>query len=236
MHQPSDHNNSNHYCISQVPIFCHLTPDEMAAVDKVTKSKKYHKGDMIFLSGEPLENLFIINKGTVKISRITETGKEQILRILQPGDFFGELSLFGQTSLTNNAEALEHTEICFINKIDIEKLILQLPNIALKILAEFTNRLEMAESLIEQLGLHDVEQRVAGILLQLAAKEERIKNKPLEISLSMSKRDLASLIGTTQETLSRKLSSFQDNGWIELKGQRQIIILDEDSLRQIASS
>lgn len=238
MHQPPDHesdNSSNHYCISQVPIFCHLNSEEMAAVDKVTMSRMYHKGEMIFLSGEPLDNLFIINKGTVKISRITETGKEQILRILKPGEFFGELSLFGQTSLTNNAEALEHTEICYINKTDIEKLILLLPNIALKILAEFTNRLEMAETLIEQLGLHDVEQRVAGILLQLAAKEERIKDKPLEISLSMSKRDLASLIGTTQETLSRKLSFFQENGWIELKGHRHIMILDEDSLRQIVS-
>jgi len=131
---------------------------------------------------------------------------------------------------------LEHTEICYINKAEIEKLILQLPNIALKILAEFTNRLEMAETLIEQLGLHDVEQRVAGILLQLAAKVEKLENVPLEISLSMSKRDLASLIGTTQETLSRKLSLFQDSGWIELKGQRHIIILDEDSLRQIVLS
>lgn len=221
-------NCSSHFCIHQVPIFNHLSEEEMMKISKVVGHKKYQKGELVFLSGDPSENLFIIQKGKIKISRISETGREQILRILQPGEFLGELSLFGSALLYHNAETLEKTEVCFIHRQDLNHLVQQFPNIAVKILEACTKRLESAESLIEQLGLQGVEQRVAGILLQLAVSEDLL--------LAMSKRDLASLIGTTSETLSRKLSHFQDQGWIKLIGHRRIRILDRKRLLQITSS
>lgn len=236
IHHQSSSNDGYNFCITQVPIFCHLDHKEMLEVSKLIISKEYAKGEFIFLSGEPLEYLFIINKGKVKITKVTESGKEQILRILNPGDFMGELSLFGQSSITNNAEAIEHTDICLISRKDMGYLVQKFPNIGLKILAEFSNRLEMAENLIVQLGLYDVEQRVAGFILQLAANKEKKSDGSIDITLSVSKRDLASLIGTSQETLSRKLSLFQDNGWIKLQGQRNITILDEQALRKIAGT
>jgi CRP/FNR family transcriptional regulator, anaerobic regulatory protein len=219
---------SSHFCIHQVPIFNHLSEEEMMEISKVVGHKKYQKGELVFLSGDPSENLFIIQKGKIKISRISETGREQILRILQPGEFLGELSLFGSALSYHNAETLEKTEVCFVHRQDLNHLVQQFPNIAVKILEACTKRLESAESLIEQLGLQGVEQRVAGILLQLAVSEDLL--------LAMSKRDLASLIGTTSETLSRKLSHFQDQGWIKLIGHRRIRILDRKSLLQITSS
>lgn len=235
-HESLDNCSNHNLCISKVPIFSHLDTAEMVEINNVTVSKNYHKGEIIFLAGEPLEYLFIINQGKVKISRITESGKEQILRVLNPGDFMGELSLFGTSPLSNYAEALEPTEICLISKSEIEKIVYKFPSISLKLLAEFSSRMEAAENLIEQLGHNDVEQRVAAILLQLASKIERNNNNSINITLSVSKKDLASLIGTTQETLSRKLSSFQEKGWITLKGQRQITINDEGSLRELLSS
>ncbi|MGC5326227.1 Crp/Fnr family transcriptional regulator [Brevibacillus sp. SYSU BS000544] len=223
-------------CIESVPIFSQLTDKEIDEVLKVAISRKFGKGDIIFSPGEISEDLFIVYKGKVKISRISASGKEQILRILEPGDFTGELSLFGQSPSKNMAEALEKTVVCLVRGQEIKQLVLKAPNIALKILEEYTQRFERLENVIEQFGLHDVEQRVAGILLQLAAKHTGETENGVDITLSISKGDLASLIGTTQESLSRKLSAFQEQGWIKLIGQRRILILDQDSLRRIISS
>ena len=100
------------------------------------------------------------------------------------------------------------------------------PTIAFKVLEELSSRLERAENLIEHLGVHDVETRIVEMLLDLANDEG-------EVVLNMSKRDLASHIGMSQETLSRKLSYFQDMGWIKLIGHRRIVILDEGNLRSL---
>lgn len=231
-HSHSKNKASDKLCMSQVPIFNHLSDEELLEVANLANHTTFKKGEIIFLAEEHVEQLFIINNGKVKISRISHSGREQILRILGPGEFLGELALFGNSPLSTNAEALDPTEICVIHGRDLKNLVLQFPNIAVKILEEFSKRLEKTESLIEQLGLHDIEQRIAGFLLELS-KDAKNKDGPIDITLSISKKDLASLIGTTQETLSRKLAVFQEKGWIKLIGQRRIIILDEDRLNTI---
>jgi CRP/FNR family transcriptional regulator len=161
-------------------------------------------------------------------------GKEQILRILEPGDFMGELSLFNNKVLTNSAEAIETAEICIIKSDKIRELIIKKPEIAIKFLQKYTERIEESEELIEQIGLRDVEQRIANYLITEVEKNNiKNKNNEYEINLPVSKGVLASMIGTTQETLSRKLTVFQDSGWIKLTGQRKIVITDIESLRDI---
>lgn len=231
-HCSSRHGN---LCIDNIPIFHDLTSEEKESVMDASTHKKYQKGEIIFTPGDHFDNLFIVNTGMVKISKISILGKEQILRILEPGGFLGELSLFSKSILTNTAEALEPTEICLIRGNKIRDLILKNPEISLKFLQKYTERIEESEILIEQIGLRDVEQRIANFLLLEIEKNETINKeiKEYEITLPVSKRDLASLIGTSQETLSRKLSIFQDNGWIKLKGQRIITVTDRESLENM---
>lgn len=210
-------------CIEKVPIFSSLTPEEMVQVSVTTMHRQYRKGETIYLEGELSEKLFIINQGKVKISKLSEEGKEQIIRVLYAGDFMGELSLFVHSPLKNNAEALEATTVCIIDSKKINALIEKLPGIALKIIRELSVRLEKTESLIQSMGIQDVEQRVADTLLNIAGSSSFIE-------LDISKKDLASHIGMSQETLSRKLSSFQSMGWIKQEGQRKIIILNKEAL------
>lgn len=210
-------------CVAKVPIFSKLSAKELMEIAKVTTDKKFQKGEIIFLPGDTIDKLYVIHEGGVKISRISESGKEQIIRILGPGDFMGELALFAPRLSQNSAEALEETVVCEIESKKIKELMLQSSQIALKILEEVTQRLEKAENLVESIGLYDVEKRIATILLELAKDND-------EMVLPMSKKDLAAHIGTTQETLSRKLTFFQDQGLIELVGQRKIIILNREGL------
>lgn len=220
--------NIDNICLSRVPIFSSLSFDEMMEVTEITQHKNFNKGDLVFLDGDSADELYVINEGKVKISKISEDGKEQIIRILEPGDFMGELSLFIESPFNSNAEALERTVVCVIEGKKIKDIIYKNPGISIKIMEELSKRLEKADNLIERLVLHDVESRVAHILLSMIDKKG-------EVNLSISKKDLASHIGMSGETLSRKLSYFQAMGWIKLVGQRQISILDQESLKDIAN-
>lgn len=223
-----------HYCIDNIPIFLDLSPEIKESIMDSSDRKKYKKDEIIFMPGDYFDYLFVVNKGRVKLSKTSAMGKEQILRILEPGDFMGELSLFNNSVLTNSAEAIEATEICIIESGKIRDLIMQRPEIALKFLQKYTERIEQSEALIEQIGLMDVEQRIANYLLsEIGRNNINNTGNEYEIILPVSKGVLASMIGTTQETLSRKLSVLQDGGLIKLKGHRKIVITDIDGLRDM---
>jgi len=212
-------------CIQLVPIFSNLNYNEMMEVARITADKTYEKGEMIYLAGEEGKKLYVIHKGKVKITRLSDTGKEQVIRVLGPGQFMGELSLFSPHPLTDNAEALEKTIVCIIDGLEIKKLMAKYPTIAIKVLEELSNRLEKAENLIENISLHGVERRLVDTLLSMA-------NEQGEVILKMSRKDLASHLGMSRETLSRKLSAFQDLGFIEQIGHKKIIILDKEALTE----
>ena len=220
------HKKEEKTCIEIVPIFSSLTYEEKVEVAKITTDRTFEKGQMIYMAGDRGEKLYVIHKGKVKITRLSETGKEQVIRILGPGEFMGELSLFSSSSLTDNGEALDKTTVCIIDGEKLKGLMRKYPTIAFKVLEELSKRLEKAENLIENLSLHGVEKRLAKTLLNMANGKE-------ELILKMSKRDLASYMGMSQETLSRKLSYFQDMGLIKLIGHRRIILLDIEALERI---
>lgn len=178
------------------------------------------------MSGDKGEKLYVIHTGRVKITRITSSGKEQVIRVLGPGEFMGELSLFSPIPLTDNSEALSKTIVCMIDGEKLKKLMIKHPGIAFKVIEELSKRLEKAEDLIENISLQGVEKRLADSLTQMADEKG-------EIILDMSKRDFASHLGMSQETLSRRLTIFQDEGVIELIGHRKINILDIKALEKI---
>lgn len=220
------HNRDGQNCIELVPIFSNLNHDEMLEIANITIDRTYEKGEMVYRAGDRGEKLYVIHKGRVKITRLSHTGKEQVIRVLGPGEFMGELSLFSPLPMTDNGEALEKTTMCIIDGRKLKDLMKKYPSIAFKVMEELSQRLERAENLIEDISLHSVEKRLAQALL-------RMSNSKGEVNLKMSKRDLASYIGMSQETLSRKLSAFQELGIIKLVGHRRIIILNREVLEEI---
>ncbi len=213
-------------CIEIVPIFSNLTYEEMMEVARITREKTFDKGEMIYMAGDKGEKLYVIHSGKVKITRFTDSGKEQVIRVLGPGDFMGELSLFSSLPLTDNGEALSKTVACIIDGKKLKELMKKYPTIAFKVMEELSQRLEKTEDLIQNISLHGVERRLALTLINMA-------NEKGEVSLKMSKRDFASYLGMSQETLSRKLTAFQDMGIIKLIGHRRIILLDIEALEEI---
>ncbi len=213
-------------CIEQVPIFHSLNPSEMMEIAAITYAKFFDKGEMVYQAGDLGQRLFVLHTGKVKVSRITDGGKEQVLRILGPGDFLGELSLFDQTEADDYCEVIEATNMCIIEGQTLKTLMVKYPSIALKIIQELSKRLGQAETIIEGINHHSVERRLAEALLKLVDVNQ-------EIDLQMSKRDFASYMGMSQETLSRQLTHFKNLGLIDLVGQRKIMVLNVEGLQKI---
>lgn len=212
-------------CISIVPIFNHLNPAEMAEIVKTTHSVSHSRGHTIYRAHEPSDGLYIVHKGRVKIYRLSESGKEQLVRILNPGDFTGELSLFTESVHDAYAEAMEPVELCVMDRADFQQFLLKYPAISLKVLSEFSSRLSKTEKQAASIAMESTDTRIAMYLADLV---EETKNKI--VILPMSRKDLASHLGTTPETVSRKLAEFEDSGWIKQHAQREIEVLDLDGL------
>jgi len=214
-----------------VPIFSQLSHVEHEQIASLVIRRNCSKGEMLIMEGEFLCNLVIINYGKIKTFRYTPDGKEQILYIFSQGDFFGEMSLLSSREVAYNAEALEDTHICLIRKEDFQGLLRNHPEISLKIMEELCIRLEKMEGMVERMSSKDVEFRVNMVLLEFSQKYGKPHPKGILVELPLSREGIANYIGITRETVSRKLGHLQDQGIIELVGNKKVIITDEDALK-----
>ena len=221
-HHELDHDT----CVSLVPIFNHLEPHQMEEIHHLTHSVNYKKGEDLYRPGTHSDALYIVSEGRVKIYRLSESGKEQLLRILNPGDFTGELALFNDSYHEAYASAMVDSSVCMVKREDLQGLMLKYPAIAMKILAEFSSRLEQSEKQTTRFATERVEMRIALFLVE----SMDVKSGSNEITLPMSKKDLASYLGTTPETISRKLFEFEDAGLIKQITNKRIQIIDADGL------
>lgn len=213
-------------CISHVPIFDSLTDEEKVEIAHIASSRSFLKGETIYRAGDEAGTLYVLYTGKVKLYRLNVSGKEQIGRIIGPGDFMGELSLFSSLPLKDHAQAIENCIMCVLKGAQLKEIMAKYPSIAFKIMDELSRRLEKAENRVEIISLSSVNQRLAQVLLDMS------QGKTL-VELNDSKGDFASQLGMSQETLSRRLSAWQEEGIIEQQGHRKIIIKDQHRLEDI---
>lgn len=210
-------------CIANVPIFSTLDDEELLEVLLTSTHRKLKKGELLYHEGDESEKLYVISRGKVKITKFSREGREQILRILEENDFTGELSLFSAQMAKNNAEAIETTDVCVIESSKIRELMEKRSGIAMKVLTELSQRLEKTETLVETLGLMDVDEKVAKSLLAMADDKG-------VVDLGVTKKDLAAHIQMSPETLSRRLANFEGLGVIRQETPRRIVILKREVL------
>ena len=214
-------------CLFKVPIFSHLTEEEQKGIVKLVTVKKLKKGETLYNAGDEGSFLYVVHEGKVKISRYTEEGNEQVVRVLSTGDFAGEQALFTNNLASDFAITLEDSMVCVLDGSELKKHMIEKPEISVRIISELSKRLSESETKLESYNLDSVGKRVAQSIIKNSNG-----NKTFE--LPISKLDWASLLGMSTETLSRKLSQFKRSGLIDLKGQRQITILDEGKLNEIS--
>lgn len=215
-----------HNCVTLVPLFNHLASAEQQAINQLTHHKKFTKGDTI-LSPLGEDKLIIVAKGAVKLYQLSVGGKEQLLRVLTPGDFEGDRELFGTSNENIYGEALEDTTVCMIQQKDFQALLLKEPKIALKLLQLNAEKMVQVEKQAQFLSTDSIEERLASYLLDLAISEGKDT-----FYLPFKMKELAAFIGTTPETLSRKMKQMSEKGYFLRQG-RKIQLLDKTSLEDL---
>jgi CRP/FNR family transcriptional regulator, anaerobic regulatory protein len=222
------------YCAKKAPIFSVLDNEQLSDVMSMILRRRYKKGQVIFFEGDVSDKFYIINSGKIKIFKYNKEGKEQILYILSDGDFIGYLNLLKKGKVDYNAEALEDVGVCILTKDDFDKIVKRTPEISLRILESLHDRLVSLENLVQTLSTKDIEARIAGLLRGFAKDFGREEREGIAIDLPLSREEMANYIGVTRETMSRKLTAMEEEGVIELVGNRKIIIKDINMLEEMA--
>ena len=212
--------------LRNIPLFEDLDEDNFVAIERVTIARSYDKDQVIILAEEEGDSLFIISSGQVKVSIVSEDGREVILSLLGEGAVFGELSLLDGKPRSANVVATEDTELYMVRRSDFLQLIYKVPQIAIGLLAELAARLRKTDLKIEGLALLDVTSRVSETLLQLADEQGSQTKKGVTLESRPTHQQLANMSGTTRETVSRVLKRLENQGYIITKGRSITILRD----------
>jgi CRP-like cAMP-binding protein len=217
--------------LQNVPIFADLERDELIKIEKLGVRKKYKKGNIVVLEQEMGAALFVIVSGKVKIVRTDEDGREVILSIFGPGEFFGEMSLLDGLARSASVVALSKTELFMIHRRDFLKLLHEHPQVAISLLGELTMRLRKADGQIKSLSLKDASGRVANVILMLADDIGVFRKGKVEIDELPLQQDMANMAGTSRETVSRMIHQFIREGHLQLNGNK-LTINDYEEFRK----
>lgn len=215
-------------CLDLVTIFQSLPEDDLAKISTLVSDRHFKTGEYIFSAGDPADTLTIVAHGQAKVFQIAANGREQMLRVLQTGDFDGEAALFTSKDRTSFAQALMDTNVCQIHRSDFQNMMKSSPDLALNMMNAFGKRLVKMEQQTTESAVSSVEGRLANYLLETGAG---LKQDQFELPLK--KKDVATYLGTTPETISRKLKSLDNQGLIEKKSNTEIKILDADGLAMV---
>ena len=215
--------------LSQVDLFKGLTVEQLEAIAQIISDKKFKKGQLIFSEGDEGVGFYLVISGRVKVYKLSPEGKEQIMHIFGPGQPFAEVPVFEGSRYPANAEAMERCKLFFFPKKAFISLIQENPSLSINMLASLSQRLKQFSNLIESLSLKEVPGRLASYLLYLSDRNGSID----EFQLDIAKSQLASLLGTIPETLSRIFAKMDSKKLVEINGPR-ITILNRIGLEDLA--
>ena len=217
--------------LRNVPIFTDLSDFDLNRIASKMVSRDYEKGQMILLEESTGETFFIMTSGTVKVTRLSDDGREVILALLGESDFFGEMSLLDGEGRSANIVANEDAEVMTLSRRDFLECLETYPKIAISLLEELAVRLRKSDQQIESLSLSDSEQRIGITLIRLAEERGTIKRGDVTVQNLPYQQDIANMAGTSRETVSRTLKLLEDKKLVKRNGS-DITIFNFNDFRQ----
>ncbi|BBD10101.1 Crp/Fnr family transcriptional regulator [Desulfovibrio ferrophilus] len=215
--------------LGTLPLFTGLSADQLEAINNIGIVSHYPKGKTIFTEGSEATGFHVAVSGQVKIFKLSLDGREQIIHIYGPGEPFGEVPMFEGGRLPAHAEATMDSDVLFLPRNGLTRLIERDKTLALNMLAALSMKLRRFTIKLENLTLKETPQRVAAYLLDLSDRA----GGSAEVTLDVTKGHLAGLLGTAQETLSRVLKKLKEAGLIEVSG-KHITLLDTEGLQDVS--
>ena len=213
--------------------FSSIAEATLQEINRLFMEEKYQRDDYVFFEGDAPEWFHVVKEGKVKLVKHSNTGKDVILQIFTPGDMFGETALFDRKPYATSAQAMEPSTILKLSRKDFFYFFGRHPFVATEMIMELGRQLREAQATIKNLAVDRVEQRIANILLKLADKLGIPMEEGILLNLSLTRQDLADMVGTTVETTIRVMSRFTKKKIIKPVNGK-ILILTPNTLRKIS--
>lgn len=215
--------------LSTIEIFRDLSLAELAEMDRQITMSSCAPGKIFYMPEDSGEVLFLLKKGRVQLYRLSPTGKKLVVATLGPGAIFGEMSLVGQGMHNTFAEAIDECMLCVMSRADVERLMREKPEVALRFMESLGERLTQVERRLEDIAFKSIPARLANLLLRLAEEEEG------DQVTDYTHQDLGEMLGTYRETITQTLNEFKADGIVEI-GRKKVILLDKERLDTLADS
>jgi CRP/FNR family cyclic AMP-dependent transcriptional regulator len=205
--------------LKTVPLFSSFGDEQLRLITPVVTRRSVPRSSMIMAAGDPTDSLYIVISGRLKVMMSDAEGKEVILSILGPGEFFGEMGLIDDAPRSASVVAIEPCELLCIAKRDFKKCLAENFEIAVGVMKGLVKRLREADKKIGSLALMDVYGRVARLLMEMA---ETVDGQRV-VTKKLPKQDIAKMIGASREMVSRVMKDLQTGGYIEMRGSNIVL-------------
>jgi CRP-like cAMP-binding protein len=218
--------------LRQVSIFSTLSPQEVKEIQPYVRVERYKKKESIFSEGDPSDWLYIVRTGKVKITKISHEGKEIILEVISPLDFFGGIAVMRGFPYPANAVAMENTELLKISRKNLLHIMDRFPGLMYCMATNIGDRIKGSHETLKSIALEKVESRIASLLIKLSDKAGEKTPEGVLINMRLTKQDIAEMVGTTVETSIRTMSKLKKAGLVSSKTGK-ILIKDLAKLRSL---
>ncbi len=206
-------------------LFKDLQDTELKEIAPYIRIERYRKRDLIFAEGDPSNNFYMVTSGRVKITKVSQDGKELILEVIPEGEVFGAVAVLRGMPYPANAVAMEDTEVIRVSRAAFFRILDRFPQLMYLLALSLGERMQGAHESLKNIALERVEARIASLLLKLAQKVGRPSDEGIVIEMRLTKQDIAEMVGTTVETSIRTMSKFKKRGLIEETSGRIVIKL-----------
>ncbi|MDP2599121.1 MAG: Crp/Fnr family transcriptional regulator [Deltaproteobacteria bacterium] len=215
-------------------VFCDLSAEHLLEIDKAKTTNHYKRQQIIFYEGNQPYGLYCICSGKIKVFKVDEQGHQQIVRLAGPGDILGYRCLLSNEPYSATAESLEDADVCFMDKNTFFHVLETHPATAFNVMSRLAQDLGQAEKQVVNIVHKNIRERLAELLLVFEKKYGKKVQNGVRLNISLTREELAELIGTTQESVIRLISEFKQDGLIAVDG-RIITILNHDRLIETAN-
>jgi CRP-like cAMP-binding protein len=217
--------------VRKAPLFSGLDDEAAADLEESMRRVDLKRGQVLFHEGDQSDRMYVIAEGKIKIGRAAPDGRSTLLKLLGPGEEFGELSLFDPDCRSGTATAVTEARLCALSNHDLRPWLESRPEVALALLRQLSNRMRQSREVVADLVFSDVPARVAKTLLELSTRFGTSKDEGVHVWHDLTQEELAQLVGASRETVNKALADFGNRGWLRLE-PRAVVLLDLDRLKQ----
>jgi len=209
--------------LGRVPLFERLSAVELAELETLTRRQRFRADTAVFFQDDPSDSLYVVLSGSAKVFRTSEDGRDRILTTLRTGDAFGELAMIEGRPRSATVQTLEDTELLCLFRRDFQRFAGEHPDVLYKLLQSMCERVRRIDEDILDLSFKDVPYRVLRLLSQLLARHGESGPDGWRLPMALSVRDLASMMGSNEETVGRLLDRYEREGLVRRLGESWVI-------------